>query len=456
MNAANELWSQRYKPISKCDLIHKYNIKLIQEWIKRYEAKDPTMKKALIVSGKRGIGKTSIVTLVCKSLKAWSCTIYDSNRSRNKRFMDEVVRKQRTNVTLSVVDNQMVLQRPVIVIDDLDAMNNASDFGGIAELVKIINSLKGITSIKKSDKAINDNTWHSPIILICNDVHSNKYSDLIKECDIIEFKEVTPVQLLELAESTDNKLDEDATLDIAKTCNGDIRLFLDSLQISNQTLKCENKFHVEVREVLDMHLYKRVKRMIVGKLNCSELMNDFYVDQSMIPVMVNENVYKFIDDSSDQMEITSEISHWYSDADIIAYKIFQQTKFQLIDFYGVASCVAPVASLKSVKADVSISFPLILTKNACIHANKKAVTNLYRSASMQFDIFHFTAFRKYILSLLSRKATIPEAVNILKCYGVTPDTIFNCIKVRSFDPTPYKSISTIKFKKNVAALYDSI
>ena len=345
--------------------------------------------------------------------------------------------------TIKFTKNGISILKPIVVLDEIDSMNHTGDFGGFGELVRIV---------KQKNK---NAKWSSPLILICNDMNTNKYTELLKFSDVIEVKEPRISVMLEICDSTSNKLDEEVVLDLAKKCKGDIRLFLNTLQIENTVknndINSETLFEERVDQ--NIHLYKRIETMLLKPRTHDELLEDFYIDQSMIPSMMYENIYKFVYDESN-INVSANISEFYSFGDVLGNNIFNQTKFQLLDIYGLCTCAAPVKYLQLEKTKFStISFPMLMTKNAGIYANKKAILTLYRQINMKYEIEHFQYIRKIILGFMMNNNTIDYAIQFMKIYGIQPETIFNCIKVKNFDEVDYKKINNVRFKKQVVNLY---
>jgi replication factor C subunit 1 len=146
-----QLWTDKYKPNSMKDFVgNASNVKIIVDWLKSWKTeynknigvKKPTWKKAIIVSGKPGIGKTSSSKIICKDL-GFDLIEMNASDTRNKKSLQSKVAELATNQSL-------IQKKTCLVMDEVDGMS-AGDRGGITELIQIIKNSK------------------IPIICICND-----------------------------------------------------------------------------------------------------------------------------------------------------------------------------------------------------------------------------------------------------------------------------------------------
>jgi replication factor C subunit 1 len=146
-----QLWTDKYKPTSMKDFVgNASNVKIMVDWLKSWKTeynknigvKKPTWKKAIIVSGKPGIGKTSSSKIICQDL-GFDLIEMNASDTRNKKSLQSKVAELATNQSL-------IQKKTCLVMDEVDGMS-AGDRGGITELIQIIKNSK------------------IPIICICND-----------------------------------------------------------------------------------------------------------------------------------------------------------------------------------------------------------------------------------------------------------------------------------------------
>jgi replication factor C large subunit len=165
------------------------------------------MKKAIILNGAVGTGKTSIAIALANE---FDLELFELNASdlRNRDKLEEIL-KPATN-------QQSLFKRgKIILVDEADGIT-ANDRGGLPELLALI------------DKT------NFPIIITANDIWQQKYSLLRKKCLLITLKELEEKVVLEILNNIikkeDKKINPDTIELIAKKSRGDVRAALNDLQ----------------------------------------------------------------------------------------------------------------------------------------------------------------------------------------------------------------------------------
>jgi len=177
----------------------------IQEVINFY--KRFPMKKALILNGPVGTGKTSIVLALAKE---YNMELFELNASdlRNRLSLDEILKP-------STQQKSLFKKGKLILMDEADGIT-ASDRGGLPELLVLIDR----TSF--------------PIIITANDIWDRKFNLLRKKCQIVNIKEVRQEIIFEIINNVLNKekrIIKPETLNlIAQKSRGDVRAALNDLQ----------------------------------------------------------------------------------------------------------------------------------------------------------------------------------------------------------------------------------
>jgi replication factor C large subunit len=175
----------------------------IKNFIKNFPA-----KKALIMHGPPGSGKTSIAYALASELNA---EILELNASdfRNKEHLERSIKPASEQESL-------FKKAKLILIDEVDGIAGNEDRGGMQELLTLI-----------------DNTSH-PMIITANDIWDRKFSSLIKKCELIEIKElnyVTVVKMLhDICLKEKKEVNSNVLSAIAVKARGDIRAALNDLQ----------------------------------------------------------------------------------------------------------------------------------------------------------------------------------------------------------------------------------
>ena len=164
-------------------------------------------KKALILNGPVGTGKTSMVLALGKE---YDLELFELNASdlRNRSNLEEVLKP-------STQQQSLFKKGKLILMDEADGIT-ASDRGGLPELLVLI------------DKS------SFPIIITANDIWQKKFNLLRKKCQIIDVKEVRQEIILEIINNIiqkENKTVKQETINIiSQKSKGDVRAALNDLQ----------------------------------------------------------------------------------------------------------------------------------------------------------------------------------------------------------------------------------
>lgn len=187
----------------------------------------PDYKKAMILFGPAGTGKTSLAYALAKEYEAEIIEI-NSSDLRNRDQIDRIIKPASEQMSL-------FNQTKIILVDEVDGIAGV-DRGGLQALLEIIRN----TSF--------------PIIMTANDIWHKKFAELRKNSEIVPVKQLNYktifYYLREVVAKEELKVDGENLLRIAIKCNGDVRAALNDLDV----LKEEDE---ESEEVLSKELIQR-------------------------------------------------------------------------------------------------------------------------------------------------------------------------------------------------------
>jgi len=164
-------------------------------------------KKALILHGPPGTGKTTLVHVMANETNA---EIFELNASdlRNKDKLHEILKP-------AIEQQSLIKQNKIILVDEVDGIS-AIDRGGLTELMSLIAS----TSY--------------PIVITANDIWDKKLSTLRKKSELIQLKEVDYKIIngimFEILKKENLFVNQNVVTSLSLRAKGDIRAAINDLQ----------------------------------------------------------------------------------------------------------------------------------------------------------------------------------------------------------------------------------
>jgi len=203
-------WVEKYRPKSFSDIKGQdLAIAKIKEFIENFYLKKLTGKgkKAIIFYGPPGTGKTTLAHVTARETNS---EIFELNASdlRNKKNLGMILRP-------AIEQKPLLKQNKIILVDEVDGLS-ATDRGGLPELLDLIS------------------TTRYPIIITANDIWDRKFSQLRKEAELVNLKEVEYSTIKEILifilRKENSFLDNKILTTISLKAKGDIRAAINDLQ----------------------------------------------------------------------------------------------------------------------------------------------------------------------------------------------------------------------------------
>ncbi|HLP79378.1 MAG TPA: replication factor C large subunit [Acidobacteriota bacterium] len=192
-------------------------VKRIKDFVQNYGSQ---RKKALLLYGPCGSGKTSVVHAIAKELN-FELLEVNASDTRGKDAILEIVAP-------AVKQKSFFYDGKIILLDEIDGTSGTADRGGVGELVKII-----------EESTV-------PIILTANDTELDKLKPLLKISEALAYDKLANAFvekiLLRLCAQHGIEAEADAISAIARFSDGDVRAAINDLQVlsSNRPIKKEH------------------------------------------------------------------------------------------------------------------------------------------------------------------------------------------------------------------------
>jgi len=199
-------WTEKYRPKRLRNVVgNEKAVEELSEWANAI--KKPTAKKAAILHGPAGCGKTSAAYALA-SENGWEVIELNASDKRSAGVIKDIVGPASTSTTFSHTTR-------LIILDEADNLHGNEDRGGTKAITEIV---------KKSSQ---------PIILTANDKYGMGQG-LLRTCKVIAFQRIKPGTIFRVLKRISEKAEigiEDGALNsLAKNAHGDLRSAINDLQ----------------------------------------------------------------------------------------------------------------------------------------------------------------------------------------------------------------------------------
>ena len=172
-------------------------------------------KRAVLVYGPAGVGKTSSIYAIANELEL---EVLEVNAS-DFRTADQI----NTKVGSAVQQQSLFSKGKVILVDEIDGLAGNKDRGGIQAIAKLMQ------------------TSAFPMVLTASNPFDHKFSSVRSKSTLIEFKPIEPADALivlkEICKNEKIKYDETTLKSLSRRSGGDLRAAINDLQTLTQGTK---------------------------------------------------------------------------------------------------------------------------------------------------------------------------------------------------------------------------
>ncbi|KAG2453593.1 hypothetical protein HYH02_001811 [Chlamydomonas schloesseri] len=375
-----QLWVDKYKPRNSVELVGNNTlVDNLRAWLLNWEqvhlrgAAAPTAKgggskpkdlskKAALLSGPPGIGKTSAAHIIAREA-GFEVVEMNASDTRNKAGktsegiagkQSNIIKEMVTSTTLppgmfgggAGAGGGTAPRRQLLVMDEVDGMSGG-DRGGIQDL---------IDTIKRSK---------IPIICICNDKYNQKLKSLRNHCLELEFRKPTTVQISkrmsEIAAREGLSVNQ-ATMEALVTgAGGDLRLILGQLQmvrlrsvaVSFDDVKSGRLGSSKDTDRSPFECSRQLLEPSSGSLSVSDRLDLVFADSDLVPLLLQENYLNhkpaITSDAASRLRAIAKAADAFSLGDVLNTNIRRYQNWGLMPATGVVGCVLPCAYMRGVR-----------------------------------------------------------------------------------------------------------
>jgi len=183
-----------------------------------------SLKKGILLYGPPGTGKTAAAHAVAHEINAEAVELNASD------FRDRESIK--TIVGGAIRQKSLFDKNKIIIVDELEGIHGREDYGGLNELLKILN----------------ESTY--PIIMITNQPYNEKLRELRKHAEMIQFEKISEENLGKIIQKICDEekiiINSDTLKRIVLLSDGDARAAINDLQTITSGRKNLEESHIKV------------------------------------------------------------------------------------------------------------------------------------------------------------------------------------------------------------------
>lgn len=277
-------WTEKYRPRTLDNVVGNREAKLeLRKWAQKWVDGKPD-KRAVILAGKPGVGKTSSAIALANQM-GWESLEMNASDQRNQEAIKNFVGRSAVDDTFSSSGDFVPYNegsRKLLILDEADNIFGKEDYGGVREISK---------TISKTEQ---------PMILVVNDYYDLKRrsSTLSRMCKKIDFNPVKEGEIIDLLKNIcineGKKFDIGVLKAIADRSKGDVRSAvrdLESIAAGRDRISREALDAMGARN-REGEIFPSLKTVLQGidPLESKEVMNDLGEQPDYLLLWIDENL----------------------------------------------------------------------------------------------------------------------------------------------------------------------
>jgi len=385
-------WTEKYRPRDLSDVVgNREAIQELKSWAGKWVSGKPD-KKAVVLAGKPGIGKTSSALALANHMN-WEALEMNASDQRNRESIKKFVGRSAVDDTFSESGKFTPYKdgkRTLLVIDEADNIFGKEDRGGIREIS---------STIRKTEQ---------PVILIANDYYdlTRRSNELKKLCKKIDFdvvdKKKIKTHLKKICQREGIEYERNVLDRIAEYSEGDLRSAirdLESVAAGKERIEMEDLTVLGSRN-READIFPTIKKILKNKNILEAKKSVRYLDEEPPDLItwIDENLPREYKDDSELYEGY----RWLSKSDVYLGRVRRRQAYRLWS-YSTSLMTAGVCSAKNHRHSgwTRYSFPLWIRKMSGSKGKRSMKRKISRKIAPKIhtttdkfrsEIFHYIVY----------------------------------------------------------------
>jgi len=311
MSAQRIPWIIKYRPKKLDEVVDQEEAKSkFLQWIKQWEQGKPS-KKAALLYGPAGCGKTSLVEAYAKE-HGYELIEMNASDSRRKQDIERIVK-------VAATMRSLVARKKIILLDEVDGINTRYDAGAVDAILELLE----VTSY--------------PVVLTANNPWDQNLKPLRDASEMIQFKRLSEKDVItalkRICQAEKLVCDEEALKEIAKRSEGDLRSAVNDLQAVAEGYGKVTLEHVKALTTYRDREYapfEALHKMFNARyiFQAKQAITQTNVDHDTMALWINEHIPTYYEDPEEIMRAYEALSR----ADVYRGRIVKSGSWDLLSY----------------------------------------------------------------------------------------------------------------------------
>lgn len=365
-------WVELYRPTRVVDIAgNQKAAKDLASWLEQWPEVE---KKAALLVGPSGVGKTSSVYAITQEL---GLEVIEMNAS-DQRNRDQILNIAGMTTVHRVFTG--IQSARILLLDEVDGVFGREDFGGIGAITQVVRTSK------------------IPVVMTANDLWNLKLASLRRICKIIKFKRLSPSSikkvLRKIATDQDLAISEEILDAFARFSGGDLRAAINDLEAKMTFKKEETPLGLELTmrdqtkdifNALTALFQARTVREALATTRGLDLDNDMFFQ------WIYENAYLHAGTHQELFQMYEELAH----ADVFRTRIRKTQDWKLLPYFIHHMTAGVALSKKSGYHWVRHQFPTRLSDLSKSRKMRTLRNDTYSKVAKRAHLSTYSALLEY-------------------------------------------------------------